>query len=455
MKEMNCMKPYSVVVIGAGLCGLSAAYHLERAGYTDYLLLERHHEVGGLARTETYDGFCFDHSIHILYTRDPYVTDLICNKLLVGNLRRQERESYCYTAGVYTEYPYQVHNYGLPVEIIVENILGLIKAHYELSHDDPPPHFEAWIYRTFGRGIAEHFMIPYNRRQWAWDLKDMRYDWIADRVPMPDIKEVLLGALRPPNRKYGPNKEFWYPIEGGIEALPKAFLQYIPKERIWFNAAVIAIDRSRHEVTLADGRRLRYKWLISTIPLPILVNMLCESVPSEVKAAAGGLKSNIVHTVNIGLEGTELGIDRPMHWVYFADDATIFHRISFPHRFSEWMVPPGCCSIQAEISESVYRSHNRASLVHETLDGLVHVGILSEKEARPVSDGGRVRLTKVVTLDPAYIIHDLKHRENMRVIKDYLKIFNIETRGRFGEWEYFNMDHAILCGKRPLTEFCP
>lgn len=441
------MKPYSAVTTGAGLCGLSAAYHLEQLGCTDYLILERNQEVGGLARTETYEGFSFDHSIHILYTRDPYAADLICNTLLAGNLQKRERQSYCYTAGVYTEYPYQAHNYGLPVEIIVENILGLIEAHNELSHDDPPPHFEAWIYRTFGRGIAEHFMIPYNRRQWAWDLKDMNYDWIADRVPMPEIKEVLLGALRPLSKKYGPNREFWYPMEGGIEALSEAFLRHIPEERIWLNTEVIAIDGSRHEVTLADGRRLQYRWLISTIPLPITVNMLGESVPSEVKAAAAGLKYNIVHTVNIGLEGTELGIDKPMHWVYFADDTTIFHRISFPYHFSEWMVPPGCCSIQAEISESVYRPHNRATLVQETLDGLVRVGILSEREARPVSEGGRVRLVKVVTLSPAYIIYDLKHRHNTRLIKEYLSDINIISSGRFGEWEYFNMDHAILSGK--------
>lgn len=435
-----------VIIIGGGLCGLSAAYHLQQAGCANYLLLERNHEVGGLARTETYDGFSFDHSIHILYTNNPYAADLICNRLLAGNLRKQVRESYCYTAGVYTEYPYQAHNYGLPPEIIVENILGLIEAHNS-RYNDPPAHFEEWIYRTFGRGIAKNFMIPYNQRQWAWDLKDMNYDWIAERVPMPKIEEVLLGALRPPNKKYGPNREFWYPIEGGIEALPKAFLRYIPEQRIWLNATVTSIDGLRHEVNLADGRRLRYEWLISTIPLPTLIRLLGESVPSEVRTAAAGLKHNIVHTVNIGLEGTELGLDRPMHWIYFPEDTTIFHRISFPHQFSEWMVPKGCCSIQAEVSESIYKPCNRATLIEETLKGLVRVGILSKEEARPISNGGRIRVVKVVTLNPAYIIYDLKHRENVQIIKDYLKTLNIDSRGRFGEWEYFNMDHVILSGK--------
>jgi len=290
-------------------------------------------------------------------------------------------------------------------------------------------------------------MIPYNRRQWAWDLKEMNYDWIAERVPMPRIEDVLLGALKPSNKKWGPNKEFWYPIEGGIEALPRAFLRYIPPEKVWLNATVVAIDGSKHEVTLADERRIRYGKLISTIPMPVLVHMLGDSVPAEVREAAAGLKYNIVHTVNIGLEGTELGIDRLMHWVYFPEETTIFHRISFPHAFSLWMVPEGCCSIQAEISESVYRPLNRSSLIRKTLDGLVRVGILRENEAQPVNQGGRVCMANVVTLDPAYIIYDFGHRQNTQIIKDSLKAFDIYTCGRFGEWEYLNMDHVILSGR--------
>ncbi len=444
---MSELHHYSTVILGAGLCGLSAAYHLEEKRKTDYLILEHEPEVGGLARTATYDGFSFDHAIHVFYSSDSYATDLICNKLLKGNTRKQIRRSYCYTAGVFTEYPYQMNYQGLPPAIIIENTLGLIEARYALSQNGPPPHFEAWIYQTFGRGIAEHFMIPYNRRQWAWNLQDMSYDWIADRVPIPEIRDVLLGILRPEEKRYGPNQEFWYPIEGGIEALPKAFLHYIPLERLWLNATVVAIDSNRCEILLADGRRIRYSCLISTIPLPALVNLLGEAIPPTIKQCVAGLKHNIVHTVNIGLKGTELCTKEPAHWIYFPEESTIFHRISFPRNLSSNMAPPDCSSIQVEISESVYRPCNRETLVQKSLEHLVRVGILKEGEARPASDGGRVQVTKVITLHPAYIIYDLKHSKNAQTIKDYLIRLDITTKGRFGEWEYLNMDHAILSGK--------
>jgi len=131
-----------VLIIGAGLCGLSAAYHLENSDESNYIVLEHNYEVGGLARTKTYDGFSFDHSIHILYTRDKYAANLIRNKLLGGNLCHQSREGYCYTSGVYTEYPYQISNWGLPPDIIIKKVLGLIEARYSSSRDAPPKHFE-------------------------------------------------------------------------------------------------------------------------------------------------------------------------------------------------------------------------------------------------------------------------------------------------------------------------
>jgi len=424
-----------VVILGAGLCGLSAAYHLNDK--SDYLILERNSRGGGLARTETYGGFSFDHSIHILYSRDPYATDLICDRLLPGNTRKQTRLSYCYSHGVYTEYPYQMNQYGLPPAVIVENILGLIEA--QGAGQSKAAHFEAWIYQTYGRGMAENFLIPYNRRQWAWDLQQMSYHWIADRVPLPDLADVLLGALEHPTKKFGPNQEFWYPEEGGIEALARAFLRHVPVERLWFNSTVAAIDGVRHQILLVDGRRVSYDRLISTLPLPALVELLGEGVPAAIRQCAAELKCNAVHTVNIGVEENMLAPTGRMHWVYFSSEETIFHRISFPSHFSPWMAPTGCSSIQAEISESVYRPRIRAELVHRTLEDLKRVGVLKE-DARP-------KVAEVVTLDPAYIIYDLRHGENTETIKEHLQSLSIVTKGRFGEWEYLNMDHSILGGK--------
>lgn len=408
----------------------------------DYVVVERECSAGGLARTVYDDGFLFDHAIHVLYPRDPSVRELVCTTLLKDNIRRQVRRSFCYTQGIFTEYPYQIHNFGLPKEVVAENLLGLIETKIPAAGAGTPRNFEDWIFRSFGRGIARHFMIPYNRKIWAWDLQDMDYRWVADRVPVPELEDVIRGALGPPQYTYGPNREFWYPERGGIAALARAFEQEIPADRLWLNADVAAIDNVRREVFLNDGRRLRYGRLISTIPLPALIRLLGDNVPGPVRKSAGGLLSNTVHTVNIGLEGEDLGPLGPVHWAYFPGRETIFHRASVPGNFSSGMVPHGCSSLQFEISGSEQRPCSHGDLIGRCLADLIRIGILSERDRKRVLTSG------VIPLHPAYIIYDLNHGRNTRLVRDYLARSGIISAGRFGEWEYLNMDEAIMSGKK-------
>jgi protoporphyrinogen oxidase len=153
-----------------------------------------------------------------------------------------------------------------------------------------------------------------------------------------------------------------------------------------------------------------------------------------------------VHTVNIGLDGSTMGPLDSMHWIYFPEDRTIFHRASLPGNFSSHMVPEGCSSIQFEVSESVHHPCNRENLVEQCLTDLIRVGLLEDQDRK------RVRMAHVVTMNPAYIIYDLKHRENIHTITTYLGRHGISSKGRFGEWEYLNMDQAILSGKRAAEE---
>ena len=146
--------------------------------------------------------------------------------------------------------------------------------------------------------------------------------------------------------------------------------------------------------------------------------------------------------MNIGLDGADIGPLGPMHWIYFPEDTTIFHRVSVPGNFSSCMVPKGCSSLQLEISESIHRPSKRETLIERCLADLIRIGVLEERDRK------RLQVAQVVTLNPAYIIYNLTHRENVRTITTYLKKVSITSQGRFGEWEYLNMDQAILSGKK-------
>jgi len=422
-----------ITILGAGLTGLSAAFHLQRL-QAEYLILEKESRVGGLCRSETIDGFTFDYSIHILYSSNSYVADLIKSVLIEGNLTPQPRQSWIYSKGVYTEYPFQAHTFGLPRHVVKECVLGLIYAKYERRPMQKPRNFAEWIHQTFGAGIAKHFMVPYNAKLWSIDPALMNYDWIADRVPVPDLQEVIDGALGPPRKKYGPNAEFWYPKRGGIESLARGFLSHI--RNLELNAKVTKIFLKRQEIQVNNRASLKYTNLISTLPLPHIIQLI-DTVPSEIRYAAASLQSNTVYTVNLGIDRENISSS---HWIYFPEPEYVFHRVSFPMNFASSMAPPGKSSITAEISRSRHEEESLDALIDDVKSGLAKAGILNPDDC--------VLLSNVLTIQPAYVIYDLEHHKNVKLILDFLESNNILSCGRFGEWEYLNMDHSILSGKR-------
>jgi UDP-galactopyranose mutase len=69
---------------------------------------------------------------------------------------------------------------------------------------------------VWGAGIAKHFAVPYNRKIWAVPLDTMETSWLGGRVPMPDLGEMIEGALSPKPKPMGPNARFGVSVEGRL-----------------------------------------------------------------------------------------------------------------------------------------------------------------------------------------------------------------------------------------------
>ncbi len=99
---MNAKRPpdstYPVVILGAGLTGLSTAFHLEDVSS---LILERESEVGGLCRTHEEAGFTFDCTGHLLHLKTDEVRDLV-KRLLPDTFTTHERRAQIFSKGVFT-----------------------------------------------------------------------------------------------------------------------------------------------------------------------------------------------------------------------------------------------------------------------------------------------------------------------------------------------------------------
>jgi protoporphyrinogen oxidase len=439
----------SIVILGGGLTGLSTAWHLKQAGYDIYQLFEKESRVGGLTRSESVDGFTFDYTGHLLHFKDENIKETVLG-LLGENIGFIERNSWIFSKNVFTKYPFQTNTYGLPKEIVKECIIGFIEAKYEekekgsvnsnkfSDESQEEKTFEDWIYESFGSGIAKHFMIPYNEKLWTVHPNEMTCDWMGRFVPQTSLDQLLDGALSDQAKKIGYNANFYYPLKGGIESLPKAFASSLSNLHI--NREAYKIDIKEKKITFKTGEEIRYDKLVSTLPLNILANSI-HPLPNDIKNSISNLRYNSVFNINIG-------VDRNLsdkHWVYFPEPEYSFYRVGFSSNFSPYMAPKGTSSLYIEISYSDHvKPLDKTRAVEKVKQDLIKSRILNETD--------QILAEKYFDIKCAYVIYDKNRSKIVNQIKNFLNQNEIYTIGRYGSWEYSGMEDAIIQGKNIAAE---
>lgn len=419
---------------------MSAAYTFQQAGQDEWQVYERESRVGGLARSKEVGGYKFDYGPHILFTIDPEMEALI-RDLLGDNFHAQERQAYIYhhAHDLYTQFPFQAHLAGLPMEVIKDCLVGLVRAVEKQARGEfNPSNYEEWMRGFFGEGIAEHLMMPYARKIWTVEPSTMDFNWIGRRVPTPNVERIIAGALTSEVDQVGATSHFWYPRYGGIEPLPKALGERL--HNLHLERTVERIELPQRQVVFADGEVVPFERAVMTFPLCFLPRFVT-GLPPEVERAANSLSYQGIYCVNVGVKRPNIS---DKHWVYFYEDVFPFHRLSFPGTFSPDTVPEGCSSIATEVAFSEHRPLDEESAVEKTLEAL--------RAAKILHPDDEIDLVHTERILPAYVIYDLQHGRNVGIIRDWLREQGIWTAGRFGEWQYFNMDHSMRSGKQAAEE---
>jgi UDP-galactopyranose mutase len=264
----------------------------------------------------------------------------------------------------------------------------------------------------------------------------METSWLGGRVPLPDLEEMIEGALKPVPKPMGPNARFGYPLVGGFQALMDAFVPHLRGELL-LNTSVRAISPRRREATLSDGRTHRYSHLISTMPLPKLISSI-EGVPPAVRTAAAKLRNVSVRCVHLGI-GRENITDK--HWIYYPED-TVFHRIFVQGNASPYCNPPGGFGLTCEITYSEHKPlpFEGDALIQRCVEDCRRVGIIRQDDP--------VWAALQCDLPYAYVVYDHSRKEAVSVIREWLEGLGIYLAGRYSEWEYYNSDHAFIAGRK-------
>lgn len=419
------MPAVDTLILGAGLAGLSTALHLPG----ESLILEKSHRPGGLAVSHSEGGYTFDVTGHWLHMRDPAIRERFGGLVVMPDVVRTSR---IFTHQRLIAYPFQSNLKDLPANVLVECLMGAIDAHVRRAVGaEVPQGFGDFVLHHFGEGIAREFMFPYNTKLWGVSPFDISHSWCQRFVPVPDLRQIVEGAVTARNEGDGYNATFSYPRTGGIEAFSQALAGKV--RHLELNREVAAIHPGEKWVETVEGIRYDYNHLVSSLPLKWFVQHLVEA-PEDVRNAAALLRCTSLNYLDLGLNRPAL---KGQHWVYLPDPKTIAYRIGSFSNACAVMAPEGCSSLYVELGN--HREYDEGSALDEALD------VLSAMD-RPVAREN-VDVCRLRRVDHAYVIYDRYYEACLSCILPFLEEHGILSVGRYGKWVYASMEDALIDGR--------
>jgi protoporphyrinogen oxidase len=436
-----------VVVIGAGPAGLTAAYVLAQKTKARVTVLEGDRTVGGISRTEQYNGYRFDLGGHRFFTKIAPVQRM-WKEILGTEFIKVPRLSRIFYNGKYFDYPLRPMNAltGLGLTNAALIVASYIKWHYR-----PYPveeNFEQWVTNRFGRRLYLAFFKTYTEKVWGLPCTEIRAEWAAQRIQGLSLARAVLNATALNKRSTDIKtliNEFDYPRLGPgqmwetcteliVKAGHKVLLGHRASRIEMNNGMVKAV---RVESDTEGATTIQADHVISTMPLRTLVRSICPAAPASAREGAEGLSYRDFLVVALMLKREKVF---PDNWIYIHTPGVKVGRIQNFNNWSAAMVPtPGITCIGMEYfcfkGDGLWSSAD-ADLGRQAGAELASLGLA---KAEDVID------YKVVRVPKAYPIYDSVYREHITSIRGYIDaIQNLHTVGRNGMHKYNNQDHSML-----------
>ena len=421
-----------VVIVGAGVCGLTLAYQVARAGLP-VTLIEKQGVVGGLARGFTYGDFHFDVGPHRFYSPIQRVMDLI-GEVLGENSAEITRTSSVHFLGRYHDWPLKLGTvFKLPPLVSARAFFDLLlKGHH---HDPSDPSFENYIlgkygrtlYTLFFRDYTEKFLgIPASQTHSNWAKIGVERATIDEKVNTATLQHIVKMMLLPRQREM----TFVYP-PGGVqvysENLRRRLLDLGGEIRQSATpTALLSADGEIRKVVTPEGA-IDCRQLVWTAPINELTALLGLPDPS-LEYLALVLYNTTTRRPN----------RQPVQWCYYGARDLSFSRISYPGRFHPSMVPPGKGSMCVELPCREGDEHWRDP---ERMEAAIRADLV---RVDAIADERDIEAIHVERIDHAYPVYDLTYRDKLNATRRRLGAWrNLFLGGRTGLFWYNNMDHSI------------
>lgn len=437
--QTEVSEEHDVIILGAGLSGLAAANALG----TNAVVFEKEARPGGLVQTLCIEGFWFDRVIHLLYFGDDHATQQRVQDLLGESLAPCTPQAWVESRSGTTRFPLQMHLGRLPHEVMSRCLHDLEEA-AKVSPAPQIENYKSMLIATFGNGICEEFLFPYNQKVWKRDLTQLAPTGFQWNITHPDLAEARKGASTRDNEFNAYNAQGWYPRPPadapirGMEVLAQALASNVCDLRL--NSSVVQIDLARKRVRIREAENERWigfrRACISTLPLPTTMR-LCQQTPDALDDAVDTLRWNRVISAAVRIAGP-----RPRgrgHWRYYADTSLVFTRLVYMHEFDPLSAPPDGWGLLVEITEPAEHPHQSPPILIKRIRQDID-------RAGALPDDCTIIGIDLITIDPAYVAFKLDTQRVVDDAKTFLKSSNLLTLGRYGRWEYSSMAQVMRDG---------
>jgi protoporphyrinogen oxidase len=394
-------------ILGAGVSGLTLGRLLIKDGQHEVEILERNAIHGGIARTKQSEGVTY-HPVggHCFNSKYPEVLDFVFNEVLPKEKWHQvQRNAVIKIKGQEVTYPIeyaiqQIHAFdpSLAIEITSDFLAAKDDGDYD--------NLEDWFRKKFGNTLAEQYFIPYNTKIWNRPPQDMSPAWVDGKLPIPDKASFFKGLISNAQDQM-PHSTFFYPDTNDQNTFIDQLAQGL---NITCNYDVASIEKTADQKWLINKEK-EFDLIVSTLPLNLLP-FLIKDTPEAVLDAASKLKYNKVTTMFWETQDT----DRT--WTYIPESYNFFHRYIHIGSFF-----------------SPKKNYSMSEVVGEkTREEMIENGKKDPFLKRPVDYN---------VSDHAYVVFDENYDTATGTVKEHLKEVGVHTLGRFGEWQYYNMDVCI------------
>ena len=327
----------SVVIIGGGPAGLTAAWELIKDGGADrydVTVLEETHEFGGISRTVKHNGNRMDIGGHRFFSKDNRIMDWWKNTLPLQGapsyddkklnrehdmepggpdpevedkvMLKRHRVSRIYWNKHFLDYPISLSAGTLKAMGFKLTMVAGFSYLKSMVHKLPEDNLENFYINRFGRKLYSMFFEGYTEKLWGRHPSEISADWGAQRVKGLSIMGVLKNAFQKLLPKKRDNsevetsliEEFWYPKYG-----PGQLWETVESNcenagvKVVTDAKVIEVRQQNGHISsvvteAADGTRTEWNadQFISSMPVKDLVEAI-DAAGVDTEAAATGSKA--------------------------------------------------------------------------------------------------------------------------------------------------------------------